>query len=80
MYCDDYNKLQFFQDFKITALRLKIKDTGNQTSLITFKTEWAEVLDSEKPIPDFNKRLVNPAKEYPFELDIFQKQVYNIVP
>ncbi|XP_017775290.1 PREDICTED: helicase SKI2W [Nicrophorus vespilloides] len=37
-------------------------------------TEFAILLDSTKPIPDFNERIPEMAHQYPFELDTFQKQ------
>ena len=38
-------------------------------------TEWAEMLDISQKIDDFHKKLPNPARTWPFELDTFQKQV-----
>lgn len=36
-------------------------------------TEWAVILDASKPIKDFHKKIPKMAREYPFELDNFQK-------
>lgn len=36
--------------------------------------DWAEVIDIQQSVNDFHERVPNPAKTYPFELDIFQKQ------
>ncbi|XP_061427572.1 superkiller complex protein 2-like [Lethenteron reissneri] len=35
---------------------------------------WAIPLDVSTPVPDFHKRVPNPAFKWPFELDTFQKQ------
>jgi antiviral helicase SKI2 len=35
---------------------------------------WAEMIDVIKPMPDFNERVPDMAKKFPFELDTFQKQ------
>lgn len=36
-------------------------------------SEWAILLDPNKPVPDFEKNIPNMAKKFPFELDNFQK-------
>jgi len=35
---------------------------------------WAEMIDVNKPMLDFNERVPVMAYQYPFELDTFQKQ------
>ncbi|XP_030766444.1 helicase SKI2W isoform X2 [Sitophilus oryzae] len=36
-------------------------------------SEWAVLLDPNKPVNDFNKKIPDMAKRFPFELDPFQK-------
>lgn len=36
-------------------------------------SEWAILLDPNKPVQDFEKNIPNMAKKFPFELDNFQK-------
>lgn len=36
--------------------------------------EWAHVVDINKNIDNFDELVPNPAKEFPFELDVFQKE------
>lgn len=36
-------------------------------------SEWAILLDASKPVKDFEKRIPEMAKMFPFELDAFQK-------
>lgn len=41
--------------------------------------EWAHIVDVNKEIANFSELVPNPAKEYPFELDTFQKEaVYHL--
>jgi antiviral helicase SKI2 len=41
--------------------------------------EWAHVVDVNKEITNFNELVPNPAREFPFELDVFQKEaVYHL--
>ncbi|KIY51126.1 ATP-dependent RNA helicase [Fistulina hepatica ATCC 64428] len=43
------------------------------------KRDWAHVVDINKPITDFHERIPEMARNYPFELDTFQKQaVYHL--
>lgn len=37
--------------------------------------KWAVMVDIEKPVDDFYEKIPELAHEYPFELDVFQKQV-----
>lgn len=39
------------------------------------KTEWAELLDTSKPVVDFHGKVPDPAVRWDFELDTFQKSV-----
>ena len=62
-------------------LILAVKYTAVMDSLINKKAdmrkyEYSVLLDSVTPISEekFNEQIPNPAKEYPFELDVFQKQ------
>eukprot|EP00058_Branchiostoma_floridae_P003353 XP_002588841.1 hypothetical protein BRAFLDRAFT_99541 [Branchiostoma floridae] len=36
--------------------------------------QWAVNVDISTPVADFHKRIPNPAYQWPFELDVFQKQ------
>ncbi|KAM8707202.1 hypothetical protein ACLKA7_011319 [Drosophila subpalustris] len=40
----------------------------------TFSSDWAEMVDMSQPITDFKAQIPSPALEFPFELDVFQKQ------
>ncbi|XP_055527650.1 SKI2 subunit of superkiller complex protein isoform X2 [Wyeomyia smithii] len=50
---------------------LKIADIKTNTPTTA---EWAEIMNVSKPVADFHLKVPNMAHEYPFELDIFQKQ------
>nr|XP_053635360.1 SKI2 subunit of superkiller complex protein-like [Cherax quadricarinatus] len=52
---------------------LNISDKSKSTTVVV-NTEWAENVDINSPVDDFNLQVPNPACTYPFELDIFQKQ------
>lgn len=39
-------------------------------------TEWAQVIDVSQPVTDFHERLPDLAFKFDFELDTFQKQVW----
>ena len=52
-------------------IELQIKD---YIAVERHGTDYAIVLDCNKPIANFDEQIINPAKKYPFELDIFQKQ------
>ena len=49
---------------------LKIADANIKAQSL----QWAEMVDVTQPVSDFESRIPNPAREFPFELDIFQKQ------
>ncbi|XP_045618795.1 superkiller complex protein 2-like [Procambarus clarkii] len=52
---------------------LNISD-GSKSTTVVVNTEWAENVDINSPVDDFNSQVPNPACTYPFELDTFQKQ------
>lgn len=45
------------------------------TMKVVTKTEFAELLDTTKPVLNFDKRIPDPAVKYDFDLDVFQKLV-----
>ncbi|XP_055850000.1 SKI2 subunit of superkiller complex protein [Episyrphus balteatus] len=51
-----------------------VLDISTVTTNRNAKTEWAESVDISQPIKDFKEKIPKPALEYPFELDVFQKQ------
>ncbi|ANB12673.1 SKI complex RNA helicase subunit SKI2 [Sugiyamaella lignohabitans] len=58
-----------------TATSIALSSAG----LTTKVKEWAHVVDVNKTITNFEELVPNPAKEYPFELDTFQKEaVYHL--
>lgn len=46
----------------------------SETDTLVRSLEWAEMLDVSKPMNDFEILVPNPAQEYSFTLDAFQKQ------
>lgn len=44
------------------------------TTQQTFNSDWAEMVDMSQPITNFKEQIPSPAIEFPFELDVFQKQ------
>ncbi|XP_058790896.1 superkiller complex protein 2 isoform X2 [Phymastichus coffea] len=58
-----------FKERKIPVL--KISESVPKTNL---KTKWAEQIDINVPVTDFDKKIVEPAMAFPYELDNFQKQ------
>lgn len=46
----------------------------SETDTVVRSLEWAEMLDVSKPMKDFEVLIPNPAQEYSFTLDPFQKQ------
>lgn len=46
----------------------------SETETVVRSLEWAEMLDVSKPMNDFDVLVPNPAQEYSFTLDAFQKQ------
>ncbi|KAG7169871.1 helicase SKI2W-like isoform X1 [Homarus americanus] len=53
---------------------LNISDASRSSTIVVKNTEWAENIDVNEPVDDFNSQVPNPACKYPFELDTFQKQ------
>lgn len=53
---------------------LNITNSAIRTGVTS--TEWAEMIDVSQPVPDFKEKIKDMAHSYPFELDIFQKQVH----
>ncbi|EDW83731.1 uncharacterized protein Dwil_GK13521 [Drosophila willistoni] len=49
---------------------LTISTSNNKT----FYSEWAEMVDISQPITNFKEQIPCPAMDFPFELDVFQKQ------
>lgn len=46
----------------------------SETDTVVRSLEWAEMLDVSKPMNDFDVLVPNPAQQYSFTLDAFQKQ------
>lgn len=57
-----------FQQSKIPILRISEAPKTNM------KTEWAEQININVPVSDFDKKIPDPAMTFPYELDTFQKQ------
>ncbi|XP_014209081.1 helicase SKI2W [Copidosoma floridanum] len=64
---DEY--IEPFKEYKIPVL--KISDAHVQKNV---KTEWAEQIDINVPVTDFDTKILEPAMTFPYELDNFQKQ------
>jgi len=64
-----------FQDVDDQIMKDDLKPVLNiSTTTKTFKSDWAEMVDISQPINDFKEQIPCPAMEFPFELDVFQKQ------
>ncbi|KAH8278739.1 hypothetical protein KR018_008116 [Drosophila ironensis] len=64
-----------FQDVDEQIMKVDLKpvlDISKTTK--TFKSDWAEMVDISQPIHNFKEQLPCPAMDFPFELDVFQKQ------
>lgn len=59
-----------FQEVLLPVLKI-----SSTTSVSKTKTEWAELLDTTKLIVNFDKKIPDPAVNFNFELDTFQKMV-----
>lgn len=57
-----------FEESKIPILKISEIPKTNA------KTEWAEQIDVMVPVNDFDKKVLQPAMTFPYELDNFQKQ------
>lgn len=53
---------------------LNITEASSQ-SYSTKHSQWAEMIDVNKPVTDFHEKIPHMAHKYNFELDTFQKQV-----
>ncbi|XP_017847565.2 helicase SKI2W [Drosophila busckii] len=53
-------------------LKPDVLNISNSTN--TFNSDWAEMVDISQPISNFKEQIPCPAMEFPFELDVFQKQ------
>lgn len=61
---------EFIEPLKQTEIPvLKISEAPK-----TRKTKWAEQIDINVPVTDFDKKIPDPAMVFPYELDTFQKQ------
>ncbi|CAH1977541.1 unnamed protein product [Acanthoscelides obtectus] len=56
---------------EVPVLNISTVQPHHQSSLKG--SEWAVLLDTTKPVTDFEERIPNMAIRFPFELDIFQK-------
>ncbi|KAH8247436.1 hypothetical protein KR038_004152 [Drosophila bunnanda] len=64
-----------FQDVDDQIMKADLKPVLNISAATkTFKSDWAEMVDISQPINDFKEQIPCPAMEFPFELDVFQKQ------
>lgn len=73
-----HHDLQFpaeFQDVDDEIMKADLKPVLNiSTTIKSFNSDWAEMVDISQPITDFKEQIPCPAMEFPFELDVFQKQ------
>lgn len=72
-------------DFEQEITQLVPKDTIIRPSLNSIhhqqkrKTEWAHVVDLNHKIENFDELIPNPARTWPFELDVFQQEaIYHL--
>lgn len=57
----------------------RMQATSRRVKKKGYQREWAHVVDVATGFPNFSQLVPNPAHEYPFELDVFQKQaVYHL--
>lgn len=63
---DDDELMQQLQTNEVLAI--------SETDVLVKNMEWAEMVDVTQPVVDFELLIPTPAHQYPFELDIFQKQ------
>ncbi|TID29952.1 hypothetical protein CANINC_001463 [Pichia inconspicua] len=83
----DTQSLKNVQDdeFEKEITQLVPKDTIVRPSLTSIhqqqkrKTEWAHVVDLNHKIENFDELIPNPARTWPFELDVFQQEaIYHL--
>ncbi|XP_044744519.1 helicase SKI2W [Coccinella septempunctata] len=71
---DHYNDQMHSEEEAIIPKEPLVLDISKAQPLPPVKgTEWAVLLDASKPITDFHEKIPKMAREYPFELDNFQK-------
>ncbi|EDW24673.1 GL24270 [Drosophila persimilis] len=64
-----------FQDVDDQIMKADLKPVLNiSTTAKAFSSDWAEMVDISQPISDFKEQIPCPAMDFPFELDVFQKQ------
>ncbi|KAH8268626.1 hypothetical protein KR026_010540 [Drosophila bipectinata] len=64
-----------FKDVDDQIMKADLKPVLNiSTTTNTFKSDWAEMVDISQPINNFKEQIPCPAMDFPFELDVFQKQ------
>ncbi|XP_030563898.1 helicase SKI2W [Drosophila novamexicana] len=70
--------LQFpaeFKDVDDEIMNADLQPVLNiSTTTKSFSSDWAEMVDISQPINNFKEQIPCPAMEFPFELDVFQKQ------
>ena len=74
---DGFSVIDDFLPMEISFGRAKTSLYGSQ--VVKKAKEWAHVVDVNKKIENFDMLVPNPARVFPFELDIFQKEaVYHL--
>ncbi|EDX14107.1 helicase SKI2W [Drosophila simulans] len=64
-----------FKDVDDHIMKADLKPVLNiSTTTKNFKSDWAEMVDISHPINNFKEQIPCPAMDFPFELDVFQKQ------
>ncbi|SPP83049.1 helicase SKI2W [Drosophila guanche] len=64
-----------YQDVDDQIMKTDLKPVLNiSTTAKTFSSDWAEMVDISQPISNFKEQIPCPAMDFPFELDVFQKQ------
>ncbi|BFF91512.1 helicase SKI2W [Drosophila madeirensis] len=64
-----------YQDLDDQIMKTDLKPVLNiSTTAKTFSSDWAEMVDISQPISNFKEQIPCPAMDFPFELDVFQKQ------
>lgn len=66
---DESSVIEPLNNLPILNISKHVQTTKN------YGSDWVEILDTSKPVDDFEKRVPNMAYKYPFELDTFQKLV-----
>ncbi|XP_034485202.1 helicase SKI2W [Drosophila innubila] len=72
---DSQKDLKFPADVDEQLLEVDLQPILNISSTQqSFSSDWAEMVDMSQPIDNFKAQIPAPALEFPFELDVFQKQ------